>query len=47
MAIARETVEVLEGRIEVESVPVKGCTFTVCLSEKKRLPDKEKLSEKN
>jgi two-component system OmpR family sensor kinase len=29
LAIVRETVEALEGRIEVESVPYKGSTFTV------------------
>lgn len=40
LSIARETVEALEGRIEVESAPGEGSTFTV------RLPLSEKLPVK-
>jgi two-component system OmpR family sensor kinase len=47
LAIVRETVEALEGRVEVESVPGKGSTFTVRLPLSEKLPEKEKLSEKN
>jgi two-component system, OmpR family, sensor kinase len=47
LAIVRETVDVLEGRIEVESVPGEGSVFTVFLPLCERLPEKEKLSEKN
>ncbi|HLM77553.1 MAG TPA: HAMP domain-containing sensor histidine kinase [Rubrobacteraceae bacterium] len=52
LAIVRETVEALEGRIEVESAPATGSTFTVRLplSErlpKKNVPNQEKLSGKN
>ncbi|MDQ3966001.1 MAG: HAMP domain-containing histidine kinase, partial [Actinomycetota bacterium] len=47
LAIVRETVEALEGRVEVESVPSKGSTFTVRLPLSEKLPEKEKLSEKN
>jgi two-component system OmpR family sensor kinase len=47
LAITRETVEALEGHIEVESVPGKGSTFTVRLPLSERLPDKEKLSAKS
>ena len=52
LAIVRETVEALEGRIEVESAPATGSTFTVRLPLSERLPKKdvpnqEKLSGKN
>jgi two-component system, OmpR family, sensor kinase len=47
LAIVRETVEALEGRIEVESVPGEGSTFTIYLPLPERLPKKETLSEKN
>jgi len=52
LAIVRETVEALEGRIEVESALATGSTFTVRLplSErlpKKNVPNQEKLSGKN
>jgi two-component system OmpR family sensor kinase len=47
LAIVRETVEALEGRVEAESVPGKGSVFTIHLPLSKRLPDKEKILEKN
>jgi signal transduction histidine kinase len=47
LAIARETVEALKGRIEAESVPGEGSSFTVHLPLSERLPRREKLSEKN
>ncbi len=47
LAIARETIEVLEGRIEARSVPGKGSVFTVRLPLGTKLPEREKLSEKN
>lgn len=52
LAIVRETVEALEGRIEVETAPATGSTFTVRLPLSERLPKKdvpnqEKLSGKN
>jgi signal transduction histidine kinase len=43
LTIAQETIEALEGRIEVESVPGEGSVFTVRLP----LPDKEELSGKS
>ncbi len=47
LAIVRETVEALQGRIEVESLPGKGSAFTVRLPLSERLPEKEKVSNKN
>jgi two-component system OmpR family sensor kinase len=47
LAIVRETVEALEGRIEVESVPGEGSVFIVHLPLSKKLPEKEKFSGKN
>jgi two-component system OmpR family sensor kinase len=47
LAIVRETVEALEGQIEVESVPDEGSTFTVRFPLSESLPDKEKISERN
>lgn len=47
LAIARETVEALEGRIEARSAPGEGSVFTVSLPLVKKLPEREKLSEKN
>jgi two-component system OmpR family sensor kinase len=47
LAIVRETVEALEGWIEVESIPGEGSVFTVHLPLSKELPEKEKLSGKN
>ncbi len=47
LAIVRETVEALEGRIEAESLPDKGSVFTVRLPLSERLPEKEKVSNKN
>jgi len=41
LAIVRETVEALEGRIEVESAPGTGSTFTVRLPLSERLPKKD------
>ncbi|MBA4117064.1 MAG: HAMP domain-containing histidine kinase [Rubrobacter sp.] len=47
LAIAWETIEVLEGRIEAQSAPGEGSVFTVRLPLVKKLPEREKLSEKN
>ena len=47
LAIARETIELLEGRIEVRSAPGEGSVFTVRLPLVKKLPKREKLTEKN
>lgn len=47
LAIVRETVEALKGRIDAESVPGEGSTFTVHLPLSERLSRREKLSEKN
>ena len=47
LAIVRETVDALEGRIAVESAPGEGSTFTVFLPLGERLPEKAKLSDKN
>ncbi len=47
LAIARETIEVLEGRIEARSTPGEGSVFTVRLPLAKKLPKREKLTEKN
>ena len=47
LAIVRETVEALEGRIEVERVPGKGSAFTVYLPLSESLPNRETLSGKN
>jgi len=47
LAIVRETVEALKGRIDAESVPGEGSTFTVHLPLSERLPRREKLSERN
>lgn len=41
LSIAQETVEALEGHIEVESVPGEGSTFTVRLPLSEKLPIKE------
>jgi signal transduction histidine kinase len=46
LAIIRETVEALEGRIEIKSVPGKDSTFTVRLPLSERLPAKEEFSGK-
>ncbi len=46
LSIARETIEALEGRIEVESVPGEGSTFTVRLPLSEKLPVEE-ISAKN
>ena len=46
LSIAQETIEALEGRIEVESVPGEGSTFTVRLPLSEKLPIKE-ISAKN
>ena len=40
LAIVRETVEALEGQIEVESVPGEGSLFTIHLPLPERLPEK-------
>jgi len=47
LAIARETIEVLEGRIEARSIPGEGSVFIVRLPLAKKLPEREKLTEKN
>jgi two-component system OmpR family sensor kinase len=47
LAIVRETVEALEGRIEVQSAPGEGSAFTVRLPLSEKLPERERLSEKS
>jgi two-component system OmpR family sensor kinase len=47
LAIVRETVEALEGRIEVQSAPDEGSAFTVRLPLSEKLPERERLSEKS
>ncbi len=47
LAIVRETVDVLKGQIEAESIQGKGSTFTVRLSLPEKLPGKEMLSRKS
>ncbi len=47
LAIVRETVEALEGWIEVQSAPGEGSTFTVRLPLSEKLPERERLSEKS
>jgi signal transduction histidine kinase len=47
LAIVREIVEALQGRIEAESIPGKGSAFTVRLPLSERLPEKQRVSNKN
>jgi two-component system OmpR family sensor kinase len=47
LAIVRETIEALEGRIEVRSAPGEGSAFTVRLPLSEKLPERERLSEKS
>jgi two-component system, OmpR family, sensor kinase len=47
LAIVRETVEALEGRIEVRSAPGEGSAFTVRLPLSEKLPERERLTEKS
>ena len=47
LAIVQETVEALEGRVEAESILGKGSVFTLHLPLSERLPDEEKILEKN
>jgi two-component system OmpR family sensor kinase len=47
LAIVRETVEALEGRIEVQSAPGEGSAFTVRLPLSEKVPERESLSEKS
>ncbi len=47
LAIVRETVEALEGRIEVRSVLDEGSAFTVRLPLSEKIPEKESLSGKS
>jgi two-component system, OmpR family, sensor kinase len=47
LAIVRETVEALEGRIEVQSASGEGSAFTVRLPLSAKLPERERLSEKS
>ena len=47
LAIVCETVEALEGRIEVRSVPGEGSTFTVSLPLSEKVPKRERLSGKS
>jgi two-component system sensor histidine kinase BaeS len=47
LAIVRETVEALEGRIEVQSAPGEGSAFTVRLPLSEKVPERERLSEKS
>jgi chemotaxis protein histidine kinase CheA len=47
LAIVRETVEALEGRIEVQSAPGEGSAFTVRLPLSGKLPESGRLSEKS
>ena len=47
LAIVRETVEALEGWIEVQSVPREGSAFTVRLPLSEQLPERERLPEKS
>jgi two-component system, OmpR family, sensor kinase len=47
LAIVRETVEALEGRMEVQSVPGEGSAFTVRLPLSEKLAERESLSEKS
>ena len=46
LVIAREIIEVLEGRIEAQCAPGEGSVFTVRLPLVKKLPERE-FSEKN
>ena len=46
LSIVRETLEALEGHIEVESVPGEGATFTVRLPLSEKFPSEE-ISAKN
>ena len=47
LAIVRETVEALEGRIEVQSTLDEGSAFTVRIPLSQKLPEREILSEKS
>jgi signal transduction histidine kinase len=47
LAIVRETVDALEERIEVDSVPGDGSAFIVFLPLCEKISEKERLSEKN
>jgi two-component system OmpR family sensor kinase len=47
LAIVRETVEALEGRIEVQSAPGEGSAFIVHLPLPEKLPERERLSGKS
>jgi len=46
LAIVRETVEALEGQIEVQSAPGEGSAFTVRLPLSEKLPEREKDSQR-